>query len=299
VIPKSTSRSLSRISVRRLGSVGPLIVVLAVFVLFVPGPTWATDTEILTMERRMFELVNSERKARKLPMLEFDEELAVVARAHSKDMADNGFFDHESPTTGKSADRVYAAGIAASATAENIAMNSSVADAHARLMASPGHRKNILSREYDRIGIGIVRKMTTLYVTQNFRKAIRTVDPEALKSKIFKAFNARRQKARLSPLKAHPVLMRMAQQVADRQNREQGLLAHLPGQHIRSIAFPYRQFWSFVYLDSNAQKTVSIRELGRDKINSVGIGVCVNRTRERGLGMLWIVILLAEVTKPR
>ena len=40
---------------------------------------------------------------------------------------------------------------------ENLAGNQSVEKAHEALMASPGHRQNILNPNYTHIGIGIVK----------------------------------------------------------------------------------------------------------------------------------------------
>ena len=49
-----------------------------------------------------------------------------------------------------------AAGVMFGYAAENLALAPSVEVAHANLMNSPGHRQNILSANYNRIGIGIL-----------------------------------------------------------------------------------------------------------------------------------------------
>ena len=79
-----------------------------------------------------------------------------VARIKAKDMADNKYFSHQSPTYGSPFDMLKKFGVSYRAAGENIAGNRSSKAAHDALMNSPGHRANILNTQYDRIGIGIV-----------------------------------------------------------------------------------------------------------------------------------------------
>jgi uncharacterized protein YkwD len=52
-------------------------------------------------------------------------------------------------------DRLARAGIAYAASGENLAYAPSVELAHQGLMASPGHRANMLEPAYSRVGIGV------------------------------------------------------------------------------------------------------------------------------------------------
>ena len=54
--------------------------------------------------QRMLELVNEERTRAGLDPLEFDDQLREVARAHSREMFELGYFGHQSPVTGSVAD---------------------------------------------------------------------------------------------------------------------------------------------------------------------------------------------------
>jgi uncharacterized protein YkwD len=66
-----------------------------------------------------------------------------------------GYFSHTSPVSGSPADRLAHAGVAYAASGENLAYAPSVELAHQGLMASPGHRANILEPAYSRVGIGV------------------------------------------------------------------------------------------------------------------------------------------------
>jgi len=111
-------------------------------------------------EEEMLAMLNAERVAEGLPPLESDPALQEVARAHSSEMFSLGYFAHESPVSGSPADRLQAAGIPFSVAGENLAYAPTVEIAHRGLMQSPGHRANILSPEYTRVGIGVVSAPT-------------------------------------------------------------------------------------------------------------------------------------------
>lgn len=111
-------------------------------------------------EAEMLELVNQERQQRGLAPLQMDPALQAVARAHSREMFELGYFAHHSPVTGSPADRLQAAGIRYAVAGENLAYAPTVAVAHRSLMQSPGHRENILSAEFTRVGIGVIEAPT-------------------------------------------------------------------------------------------------------------------------------------------
>lgn len=107
-------------------------------------------------EYAMINLVNGERSAKGLKRLEFDSKLRGVARGHSQDMFTRGYFSHYSPEGKSVADRATEAGIEYQVVGENLAYAPSLDLAHKGLMDSPGHRANILSSEYNKIGIGVI-----------------------------------------------------------------------------------------------------------------------------------------------
>jgi len=108
-------------------------------------------------EQLMVNLVNQERNKAGISPLSIDLELARVARFKSKEMIDQNYFSHQSPTYGTPFEMMKKFAINYKAAAENIACNQNVNDAHTALMESPGHRKNILDPKYTHVGIGIVK----------------------------------------------------------------------------------------------------------------------------------------------
>lgn len=119
-------------------------------------------------EFEIFELLNGARVDEARAPLTFSDELAEVAAAHAMDMYVNGYFAHESPTTGNVGDRLRAAGVAFTFAGENLALSVTSELAHAGLMGSPSHRDNILREEYRRVGVAAVRGPSGLMVVQVF-----------------------------------------------------------------------------------------------------------------------------------
>ncbi len=107
-------------------------------------------------ESRLLELLNGERVKAGLRPLVADDQLRAVARGHSEEMFKLGYFAHQSPEAGSPADRLRAARIRFVVSGENLAYAPTTELAHAGLMASPGHRANILTPEYTRVGIGVM-----------------------------------------------------------------------------------------------------------------------------------------------
>jgi uncharacterized protein YkwD len=122
------------------------------------------------LEKRMLDLVNRERQAEGLPTLAPDPELTEVARRHSADMFARGYFAHDTPEGISPFDRMRDSGVRFLTAGENLALAPTIEVAHTGLMNSPGHRANILRREFGRVGIGVMDGgMRGLMVSQEFR----------------------------------------------------------------------------------------------------------------------------------
>lgn len=128
-----------------------------------------TTDSIGAQEQKVLNLINSERTAQGLSPLTLDATLSNLARLKSQDMRDNNYFAHESPTYGRVADMLKQFGYSFSAAGENIAHHANVDKAHAAFMSSDGHRRNILSSAWTKVGIGVCYDRNGyVYVTQIF-----------------------------------------------------------------------------------------------------------------------------------
>ena len=122
------------------------------------------------LEKKMLDLVNQERETAGLSPLQADPELTEVARKHSADMFARGYFAHDTPEGLSPFDRMKVANVRFTTAGENLALAPTLQIAHTGLMNSPGHRANILRREFGRVGIGVMDGgMRGLMVSQEFR----------------------------------------------------------------------------------------------------------------------------------
>lgn len=122
------------------------------------------------LEMRMLELVNRERAKVGLPSLKADPEMTRVARAHSKDMFNRGYFAHVNPDGKDPFDRMKDWKISFINAGENLALAPTLEIAHKNLMNSPGHKANILHKKFGRLGIGVVDGgKHGLMISQEFR----------------------------------------------------------------------------------------------------------------------------------
>lgn len=113
-------------------------------------------SEDLQSEQQMLTLINKERQRNSLHVLEEDDQLRNVARMHCEDMFRRGYFSHYTPDGLSPFDRMENAGVNYISAGENLAYAPNVQIAHTGLMNSPGHRANILSSDFGRVGIGVI-----------------------------------------------------------------------------------------------------------------------------------------------
>lgn len=135
-----------------------------------PLPEVALDETIAKQIERanakqIFDITNVMRIRHGLSPLQWDERVAKVAYGHSKDMAENKFFAHESPTNGDLQQRLTKANIPFELAAENIAAE--YVDAPAVVEAwlnSRSHRQTLLNEKLTHLGVGVYKR----HYTQNF-----------------------------------------------------------------------------------------------------------------------------------
>jgi len=130
-----------------------------------------TTASLSAQEQTAGNLLNSDRARYNLPPLTIDPELCRIARIKSQDMRDNQYFAHTSPTYGDVRSMLKQFGYTYAAAGENIAHHATAEKAQAAFLSSPGHRKNILSSTYTKVGVGIaIDQKGFVYLTQIFAR---------------------------------------------------------------------------------------------------------------------------------
>ncbi|OME85009.1 SCP-like extracellular [Paenibacillus sp. FSL A5-0031] len=123
-------------------------------------PGTGTDTgasNLSAYQSQVVDLVNKERAKAGLSALKSDTLLTKVASEKARDMDVNNYFSHTSPTYGSPFDMMRSFGVTYSYAGENIASGQKTPqDVMTAWMNSPGHKANILSGNFTKIGVGYV-----------------------------------------------------------------------------------------------------------------------------------------------
>jgi uncharacterized protein YkwD len=133
------------------------------------SPRKLSQEEWLAVEKgsseQILDITNLIRKRHELSGVKWHEETSQVALLHSKDMKENDYFSHDSPSKGGLSDRLQEGNVKYHLAGENIAAK--YIDGIAAVegwLNSKGHRETLLNKEFTHLGVGVYEK----YYTQNF-----------------------------------------------------------------------------------------------------------------------------------
>jgi uncharacterized protein YkwD len=134
---------------------------------------WSTygETSLLRAERELFASVNQARQSQGLAPLRWDESLAAAARHHAEVMAEHGSAQHGFEGEPSLSARAKLAGAHFSWLSENVTQGPTSDFIHEQFMKSPLHRANILDKDMDSIGVGVVEQGRQLFAVEDFSQA--------------------------------------------------------------------------------------------------------------------------------
>lgn len=113
---------------------------------------------------QLIDLINEERADRGLNQLKRHSDLDEGAQAQAQAVADAGYLFHN-PDLGDLTSGWEMMG-------ENVGYAGSIALVHEALMASPGHRDNILHARYSHVGVGVVVAGGSVWVAEVFMDSV-------------------------------------------------------------------------------------------------------------------------------
>ncbi|HMC31929.1 MAG TPA: CAP domain-containing protein [Candidatus Angelobacter sp.] len=230
-------------------------------------------------EKQLFDLVNREREKAKVSKLEWNDNLARAALAHSKLLDEHQDLSHQFAGEPSLQERVGATGVRFNSVAENVAEAPEVEVAHKGLMQSPGHRANILNRDYNAIGIAIVQHGSQLFVTQDFAHVLNSYTEKQFRDAVVSDFNQARRAKRLPAVSVVTDAQLRRAACAQDMNTDK-MIQNLPGA-ARLFVFSLSEPGS---LPDDLRKAVSDTTLQR-----MNIGVCLQTGGKTGFSKFWVV----------
>lgn len=257
------------------------------------------DTQ--TAANHLFALLNQERKKMGLPAVARDAILERTAVDHSKDMALRGFFAHVNPK-GQNPNMRYQARGGFGTVGENIVIESQVDKAHRQLMASPGHRANILQADLTHVGIGLYYYKDRYYVTQLFQSRQGPQDLRALKEQISTWLDSYRTQYDVGILLKDDLLQSINQEYARKMAQQDRLdyagtktLGPLYSDrggdysNMSTVVFSARDFNDVIH---KLEKSKGL--LQDERWERYGLGIAQANSVSQGHNILWVTLGLAR-----
>ncbi len=159
---------------RSLALMSALLVSVKIFTLSVIsfGPIVPAFSSAIT-EGNIISLTNQSRESYGLGDLKYSPVLDKAAQAKADDMLAKGYFSHTTPDGHTPWDFITGAGYTYLMAGENLAVNFTEAEnVESAWMNSPGHKANIVNKNFEEIGIGIAQGQyqdhTAIFVVQMF-----------------------------------------------------------------------------------------------------------------------------------
>jgi hypothetical protein len=239
------------------------------------------------LEKQLFDLVNRERERAGVSKLEWNDNLARAALRHSQLLDEHQELSHLFAGESSLQERVGVTGVRFNAVAENVAEAPEVEAAHNGLMESPGHRANILSPDYNAVGISIVRHGQQLFVTQDFAHILGTYTEKQMSDAVVASFNKAR---RAWGLRAVDVIAdaQLRKAACSQDMSTNKMIENLPGA-------------TGLFVFSQAEPGAlpeDLRSIANDKtLKRMSIGVCLQTGGRTGFSKFWVVAAFYQATE--
>jgi len=158
-VPTVVSSQIVRSTALGLAAVVAALALVAGALVSGAGPASAAAT---SAEQVFTAKINQARAARGLPRLATRAQLVAVARDWARTMATRSRLYHNPRLTTEVSNWRW--------VGENVGYGPDALTLHAAFMNSPGHRANILDRDYTEVGVGVVSVDGRVWVAQVFRR---------------------------------------------------------------------------------------------------------------------------------
>jgi hypothetical protein len=231
-------------------------------------------------EQQLFRLVNQVRQEAGLEKLNWDAKLARAAQFHSRELAAHLSLSHQFPGEPELTERLAVTGARFSAAAENLALADNAEEAHLGLMTSPGHRANIMSAEYNAIGIAVVELNRRVYVTEDFGRVVPVYSAAEFREGVAAAFNRLRRTHRMGPIESRPDSRLDAEACAGDTD---------PRVALEGFSGPMRA--SIFTANQPGELPASLQQAAEDiSLRRMNIGVCLRADPKTKVAKFWVVV---------
>jgi uncharacterized protein YkwD len=233
-------------------------------------------------EHRLLDMANADRARAGLAPLKMDASLVRAARVHAAQMAALGQLSHQFSGEPSLTERISSKStLHLEGAGENVASAGNADDVHEALMASPPHRDNLLSPNFNVAGIGVVRKGNKLYVAQDFGTSLATYSVKRAQELVEQSVEQLRAQANMPRLRR--VSNRNMEASACAMAQADSLSAAVPSPGAYLLRYTSMQPET---LPANISKVIAQRGL-----KTYSAGTCYARTQKYPNGAYWVVLV--------
>lgn len=229
-------------------------------------------------EQQLFALINQEREKAGLAKLHWNEQLAKAAREHARLLAVNNSLSHQFAGEPELAERIGGTGARFTLAAENIGRADSPEEAHIGLMASSGHRANILSSTYNAVGIGTAESQGHLFVAEDFAIVLLAFSEAQFRDALIQTVNRARAAKRIFRLEIND----------DSQLRAAACTAHGNIRSLTGAASPYSETVLFTISDPQVLPERLLEFVQDRRWKKLALGVCFHPDPQHGDANFWV-----------
>lgn len=302
----ASARGAYQVELIAMGSGGSTVVAnFPVYVGIEPPATLdavaGTRTEnVAQAEAALLMLLNEARRQAGRTPLRMNPTLAGVARAHSEDMAAHRFIAHNSPTDGSTpSQRLQRRGLSSGLILENLGRGYSAREIHDGLMASPGHRANILNADVTDVGIGVALEPGPrggLVVTQDFIQVAPPIDVATAPAALLERINDNRRRRNTPALSAPEELQTAARDAANafftRERPSQQSVVDAANRAVSRYALRYRRISVLATQVTQLFQASGLEPLLDPEVRFIGIGVSQGSRPDTPPSAVFVVFIL-------
>ncbi len=263
---------------------------IGIFVFFgvLSGISAAADSEATDPggARQVFRLLNEFRAQNGKAALQWDERLAQAALEHAYLCAKNKELSHQYSGEPVLRLRIAKFNVLLDRVGENLSMDSTVEGAHEGLTHSPPHRANMLSADYNAVGIAVVTANGHYYVVEDFAHLMPELSASQVEEKLAAEFDALRAKAG-TPVLSHSSSSDLRVSACRMAASDDLKAKNASGTGARYIV-------AFTMADPKNLPD-ELKRLRSDRnLGSYGIGACLARSQTYPNGVYWVVMAFYE-----
>jgi len=237
-------------------------------------------------EDDLLDLANRDRARAEAQPLQLNDCLMRAARRHAEAMAAQQQLSHQFPGEADLAERLTQdCAVHFDEAAENVALADSADRANDGLMTSRAHRANLLYPSYNAVGIGVVRRGSTLYIVQDFAHVLPAYSSTQAEGAVAKSVEQTRGQAGLQPLRqrSDDTLHAEACGLAQRGSLQPAGPARAAGA---------RYILRYTSAQPGDLPSVAAKALSDRSLNGFAAGACFVRNASYPGGGYWVVLRL-------